>query len=227
MTTNSYASMRAGYGAMWKRASIHSERRAAAIQVGRRALAQRERYAKAASVAPGMPWWWVAAAHSLESGASFTRHLHNGDPLTARTRQVPAGRPASGSPPFTWEVSARDALTMHALDKVPSWEIERCLYEWERYNGFGYTKRGVNSPYVWSFTTLQQPGKYVADGVWSATAVSQQCGAAAIAKAVAELEQPATSPSFTSTEALPASGKTVPEWDIVGWIITQLKRVIS
>lgn len=46
-----------------------------------------------------IPWFFVAAMHNLESGLRFDRHLHNGDPLTARTRHVPAVRPADGDPP--------------------------------------------------------------------------------------------------------------------------------
>jgi lysozyme family protein len=178
-----------GYGNMWRAAEIRPARRAAALALAKRALANRARYEAAAAACPGMPWWWVACAHSLESGMSWTRHLHNGDPLTARTVHVPAGRPAAGRPPFTWEASARDALTMppHSLHRVPAWTIERALYELERYNGFGYVKKRVNSPYLWSFTTLYASGKYVADGRYDPAAVSQQCGAVAIMKALDEL----------------------------------------
>jgi lysozyme family protein len=67
-----------------------------------------------------VPWELIAALHEREAGGSFKGHLHNGDPLTGRTYHVPAGRPAKGSPPFTWEASAIDALTMapHSLDQV-------------------------------------------------------------------------------------------------------------
>ena len=58
----------------------------------------------------GIPPYVIGIIHSLEASGRFDRHLHNGDPLTARTVQVPAGRPKSGKPPFTWEESAVDAL---------------------------------------------------------------------------------------------------------------------
>lgn len=186
MTTITYASTRNGYANLWARAQLKPERRAAAVAIARRLLTHRARYQAAAS-AVGCPWWWVAVVHNLESGGSWTSHLHNGDPLTRRTTHVPAGRPAAGSPPFTWEQSARDALRLKNLQSVPTWEIPRCLYEWERYNGFGYVARRVNSPYVWSFTTLQQRGKYVADGKFDPNAVSQQCGAAAVLLALIEI----------------------------------------
>src|SRR5208337_1816485 len=68
----------------------------------------------------GIPWYVVAVIHNMESSLNFNCHLHNGDPLTARTVQVPAGRPPNGQPPFTWEQSATDALTLEALPTSPT-----------------------------------------------------------------------------------------------------------
>ncbi|MFT5708047.1 MAG: hypothetical protein ACI9ES_002349, partial [Oceanospirillaceae bacterium] len=50
----------------------------------------------------GIPWWFIAVLHLLESTFNFTTHLHNGDPLSARTKREPKGRPKTGSAPFTW-----------------------------------------------------------------------------------------------------------------------------
>ena len=71
--------------------------------------AARARYASV-SAQTGVPWWVIGLIHMMEAGQSFRCHLHNGDPLTARTVQVPAGRPKTGQPPFIWEESAADAL---------------------------------------------------------------------------------------------------------------------
>src|SRR2546423_191902 len=60
----------------------------------------------------GVPAHVVGLIHQMEAGGRFTGHLHNGDPLSACTVQVPAGRPLTGGPSFTWEESAIDALTM-------------------------------------------------------------------------------------------------------------------
>lgn len=130
------------------------------------------------------PWFFVAAIHNMESGLRMDRHLHNGDPLTARTRQVPANRPAAGDPPFTWQESAIDALQLRKIDAVTDWHLARILYELEGYNGWGYRQyhQQVKSPYLWSFSNHYQSGKYVADGTWSDTASSRQCGAAVIIK---------------------------------------------
>lgn len=217
-----YEQSHVGYGNLWRAARTRPERRQAAALIAQRALASKARYVAAASVAPGMPWTWVAAVHSLESGQSWKGHLHNGDPLTARTTHVPAGRPATGSPPFTWEQSARDAITMppHSLQGVPTWEIERCLYEWERYNGFGYVAKAINSPYLWSFTNQYQAGKYVADGRYSVTAVSQQCGTVAIAKAITELEAAGEHQVIIDRPPVPAPLPAAPSrlQRLMGWL---------
>jgi hypothetical protein len=57
-----------------------------------------------------VPWYLAGIIHYRECGLYFTRHPHNGDPLTERTLRVPAGRPAKGEPPFRFEDSAVDAL---------------------------------------------------------------------------------------------------------------------
>lgn len=131
----------------------------------------------------GVPWYFIAVCHALESSFNFRAHLHNGDfPLSARTRQVPSGRPSKWLPPSDWESSARDALRLLGFAGQKDWTLERTLYRLEAYNGFGYRPYGVASPYLWSFSNHYARGKYVADRKWSATAKSQQCGAAVMLK---------------------------------------------
>jgi len=136
----------------------------------------------------GIPWHFIAVIHNMEASLNFTRHLHNGDPLTARTVQVPKGRPVKGTPPFTWEESAIDALTMRGLGKVTDWSLAGTLYQLEGYNGWGYRlyHQHVLSPYLWSYANHYISGKYISDGTWSDTAVSQQCGAAVLLRRMAE-----------------------------------------
>lgn len=131
-----------------------------------------------------IPWYFIGILHAMESGFNFGGHLHNGDPLTARTVHVPAGRPLTGAPPFTWIDSARDALMFEGLQHETEWTLPRVLYLFERYNGMGYRKRGVPSPYLWSFSNLYSKGKFVADGHFDPNAVSAQCGAAVMLKAL-------------------------------------------
>ena len=70
-------------------------------------VAKRDRY-EVIEKLTRVPWYVVAVIHNMEASLKFYGHLHYGDPLTAKTVQVPKGRP--GKPPFTWEASALDAL---------------------------------------------------------------------------------------------------------------------
>jgi lysozyme family protein len=132
----------------------------------------------------GIPWYFVGVIHGMECGFNFGTHLHNGDPLSARTTHVPKGRPPEGSPPFAWTDSATDALTFEHFAGQADWTLPMVLYRLEAYNGFGYRNRGLRTPYLWSFSNLYVSGKYVADGVFDPTAVSSQCGAAVILRAL-------------------------------------------
>ncbi len=151
-------------------------------------LSNRSRYESVAD-ALNIPWYLVAAIHNMESGQKFSRHLHNGDSLKARTTHVPVDRPAKGNPPFSWEESAMDALKLRKLHKVDTWSLERVLYELEGYNGWGYRlyHPHVLSPYLWSASNNYVSGKYTADGRWSDTAKSKQSGAAVIIRRLEEM----------------------------------------
>lgn len=155
----------------------------------------RDRYQRVEK-ATGVPWHFIAATHALEASFNFRAHLHNGDfPLTARTRQVPAGRPSQWLPPSDWESSAKDALRLLGFTGQTDWSLERTLYRLEAYNGLGYRGLGIPTPYLWSFSNHYERGKFVADGKFSATAKSQQCGAAVMLKLLTdagEIEWPMT-----------------------------------
>jgi lysozyme family protein len=133
-----------------------------------------------------VPWTMVGVIHGMECGFNFTCHLHNGDPLTNRTKHVPAGQPQTGTPPYSWENSAIDALTREGLNTVTDWSIPHMLYLLEKFNGFGYRKMGKPTPYLWSFSKLYEKGKYVADGRFDPEAVSKQCGAAVMIRALVD-----------------------------------------
>ncbi|MBK7564795.1 MAG: hypothetical protein IPI21_11155 [Propionivibrio sp.] len=110
-----------------------------------------------------IPWAFIGITHGMECGFNFKGHLHNGDPLTARTVQVPKGRPATGNPPFTWSQSARDALICKGYHQVTDWSVPHMLHLFERYNGMGYRRRGVPTPTSGAFQSVRE-GKFVADG---------------------------------------------------------------
>jgi lysozyme family protein len=178
-----------GYRKLWDHAAIQPARAAAAKAIAKKIVAKKDLYQEVERTT-GVPWFMIGAIHNRESSLRFNAHLHCGDPLTARTTHVPKGRPVDGQPPFTWKDSAFDALTMppHSLNKVGQWSVERMLYEMEKYNGWGYLKRG-NSPYLWSWTSEYSSGKYVADHKYDPSAVDQQAGCAAIVKAVSEMDE--------------------------------------
>ena len=139
-----------------------------------------------------IPWWFVGLLHGMESTFDLTTHLHNGDPLAKRTTHVPAGRPRTSRPPYLWEESARDALAMQGLTRCMNWTLPYVLYRLERYNGWGYRKPlmdypyGIKTPYLWSYSNHYGCGKYIADGTYSPTAVSRQCGAGVLLRRLVE-----------------------------------------
>lgn len=190
----------ADYRRLWDTMKIRPEWEDRVSAVVRRISGQMERYQEVAVKLGGtLPWEWIGSIHNMESGGDFSKHLHNGDPLRARTRRVPAGRPLRGEPPFTWEDSALDALQMKGLSAVSAWTIEEMLFQAERYNGFGYRlyRQPILSPYLWSGTNHYLRGKYVGDGKWSATATSAQVGVAAILCQFFQRPKPQPKPSPT------------------------------
>lgn len=126
--------------------------------------------------ATGVPWAFIGALHYRESTNNFKTHLHNGDPLSHRTVSEPPGRPTDGEPPFTWTESAIDAMEYDNLDGLDNWTLENICERGERYNGPGYSNKGVPSPYLWSGTNIYVRGKYDADGHYDAGLVDKQAG---------------------------------------------------
>lgn len=182
----SFAANKDEYSALWVGMAIKPERRSEVMATARRIIENQSRYEEV-SAETGVPWFVIGIIHNMECGLSFKKHLHNGDPLTRRTVQVPRGRPQTHDGPFTWEESAIDALQYDGLHKVSEWSVERIAYEMEKFNGTGYRRKGIHSPYLWSFSNNYDRGKYIRDGVWSPTAVSQQCGAMTILRAMMDI----------------------------------------
>lgn len=179
--------LRAEYQTLFDTCQIRPERQAEVNAAAAKIIAAEARY-RGVGDPIGVPWYVIGVVHSLEAGSRFDRHLHNGDPLSARTVQVPKGRPPAGQAPFTWEQSANDALAFDKYLTWSDWSVPGILFKWESYNGWGYRSYHpeVKSPYLWSYTSHYTKGKYVADGTWSPTAVSKQTGAAALLRRLAE-----------------------------------------
>lgn len=162
----------------WNKASFTRSSQIEAMAAKIRA--NRSRY-EAVSAKTGVPWDVIAVIHSGESSCNFAGVLHNGEHIigTGRTTTlVPKGR----GPFSTWEQAAIDALMNCApyAGKNKDWSLSNTLDLLEGYNGLGYRKRGLPSPYLWAGTDQYTSGKYVKDGVFDPNAVDQQLGAAAV-----------------------------------------------
>ncbi len=172
------------YQAYWDACAVRPGREAELALYIKRLNQGKAAYEQAGQNLGGIPWAFIGVIHGLECGFNFSGHLHNGDPLAARTVHVPEGHPQTGTPPFTWLNSAADALTLKGFQRITDWSIPRMLYLLERYNGLGYRMRRLPSPYLWSFSNHYEKGKFVADGRFDPQAVSKQCGAALMLKTV-------------------------------------------
>lgn len=179
------------YTTLLKTAVLRPERAASARYGAALVMRGRLRYQEVGA-ALGIPWYFIGCIHLRESSCRFDTHLHNGDPLSERTVHVPAGRPTVGVPPFDWEISASDALMYMGLDKIGpqfGWSIERVLFEWERYNGFGYREPGRGySPYLWADTNHYTQGKFTSDHGYDSSHVDTQNGCAAVLNCLLEID---------------------------------------
>lgn len=201
-----FGALKGEYARLWSTMQITSAKVAAADAVAKQIIAGKARY-QTVTAATGVPYHVTGLIHAMEASLSFAKHLHNGDPLTGRTKQVPAGRPKAGSPPFTWEESAIDALRYDGLDTVKDWSAERIAFVLEGFNGWGYRNQhpDVLTPYLWSFSNHYSKGKYEADSTWNAGLVSQQCGAMVLLSRLIALD-----PGID----LPPAGEVAPDLDV-------------
>src|SRR5688572_18495149 len=172
------------YKQLFNSCVIRTERFAEVDQTINLIMAGRQRY-EVVQAKINVPWYFTGIIHCLEGSLNFKTHLHNGDSLNDKTKNVPRGRP-TGKPPFEWEDSAIDALKLQALDVWTDWNIAGMLFQFERYNGFGYRRHRINSPYLWSFSTHYEKGKFVKDNTFSENASSKQCGAAVLLRRMSE-----------------------------------------
>jgi len=178
-----FEQLKPDYERLWASCQILPDRAGTVAWYRSKLLRYQPRYEEV-SAATRAPWWFVGIVHALEASFNFQGHLHNGDPLSARTVNVPANRPARWNPPTDWLSSAVDAITGEGFAGQSDWSIARALYRLEGYNGYGYHTKNINSPYLWSFSNHYAKGKFVRDRVYDPNAVSAQCGAAVMLKAL-------------------------------------------
>lgn len=127
-----------------------------------------------------IPWEFIAVAHNRESNGDFNTYLGNGQSLKKKTTIVPKGR----GPFSSWEEGAIDALLNAPpyAAKNKDWSIGGTLTKLEEYNGLGYARKDLPSPYVWAGTDQYVKGKYVADGKYDPNHVDTQLGCAGLLK---------------------------------------------
>lgn len=119
-----YASLKSEYARLFRTLTVRPQFADSAQWHLDMMLKSRDRYRRVEKET-GVPWHFIAATHALEASFNFRAHLHNGDfPLTARTRQVPAGRPSQWLPPSDWESSAKDALRLLGFTKQTDWTLD-------------------------------------------------------------------------------------------------------
>ena len=115
----------------------------------------------------------------------------------------PAGRRATGDPPFTWEQSATDALKSQQLHVKSDWSLPAVLFRLEAYNGWATASKGWRRPT--SEPPIATPPVSTADGRFDLAAVSDQCGAAVILKRL-EQRGEVQLQGMNQVEAAPTNG---------------------
>lgn len=137
----------------------------------------------------GVPAAVVLGLLEREQSGSLRLNPAQGDPLTHRSIHVPRGRIPGKNPPYTFMEAAADAYYSPELDHLQSrnWRDSGALLDAvENFNGGGYRRLGLASPYVWSGVVgdpryrFYVMGKFVADGKFSRTFKDPQPGVAAI-----------------------------------------------
>lgn len=174
-----------------------------------RILAAQNRYERVQAMT-GVDWRFVGCTHYRESNLNFNTQLGQGDPLHSVSIHVPKGR----GPFNTFEDGAYDALVKCApyAARIKDWTLPGMLTVLEMYNGLGYARKGLPSPYVWSGTDQYHSGKYIRDGVYDPDVVDKQLGVAGILLLL-PASQKATQPSLPpiATTPAPSTDKPLPE----------------
>jgi lysozyme family protein len=174
------------YEKLWDECLIMPPKFAMVARETDRLLQAKQRYQKVEEIT-NVPWQMVGALHGLESDFSFGCYLANGDSLQIKTKHVPAGR----GPFVNWEEGAVDALKFEGLAGRQDWSIEQMLFMAEKWNGLGYLRyhSAHLSPYLWSCTVWETPGRYCDDGKFDPKGISLQVGFAAFLKQLESLKQ--------------------------------------
>lgn len=178
-----------------------------------RILAARNRY-ELIQAQTGVHWVFVASSHYREANLNFSCQLAQGDPLNRVSKNYPYTGPFK-----TFEEGTYDALVRQApyAARNKNWSMPFLLTLEEAYNGLGYARMGIPSPYVWSGTTEYTKGKYIRDRVFDPNTVDKQLGVAGLVMCLLEADptikfgdsvKPSEKPVETITP--PAATKVAP-----------------
>lgn len=179
------AALKAANEKRWTVCQVHSNKAQLVEAVCKRLLAGKARY-ETVQGKTHVPWPLIAVIHEREASGSWAANLAQGDPWNHVSIHVPRGRG-----PFTsWEDAAVDALMNCPpyAGKNTDWSIGGALTLLEEYNGLGYARMGIPSPYIWADTDQYVKGKYVSDGHFDPNVVDQQIGCAALLKEMQTLD---------------------------------------
>jgi lysozyme family protein len=175
-----------------------------------RLVAAKDRY-KSVEQKSGVPWPIIAAIHEREASQSFHTQLAQGDPLDQVSTHVPRGQgPYFGAD--AWERAAGRALIETRGQTWGDWTPGGWTTYLEKYNGLGYANKGKPSPYVWAGTNQYHSGKYIADGVYSDTAVDTQPGCVALIVAMSHLDPTINLNNLASTVVEPTKENKMFNW---------------
>jgi len=196
MTSFSYGSKWPQYRVQWNQMEAINQDAADLYRaLAEEAIDHKSRY-MGVELETDVPWMLIAALHMREASFDWDTYLGNGQPLDQVTTWVPEGR----GPFDTWEDGAIDALQYDGLDEVIDWRLEKMLFNAEAYNGAGYHNKGLPSPYIWSLTNIQEPGKYTSDGNFDPNHYDTQPGCAGLLYAINKLNPPS---QYQREEATP------------------------
>jgi len=174
-----FAKLRGENQKRWQQVQIHANLVAKIDQTAARLVAApaKARY-QGVSARTRVPWYIIAVIHEREGSQNWRLSIAQGDPWDRVSRNVPAGR----GPFSSWEEAALDALIKCAPKAAswPDWSPGGALTLLELYNGLGYARKDLPSPYIWASTNQYVRGKYVRDGVFDPNVVDQQFGCAAL-----------------------------------------------
>ena len=185
------ATLKAECLSCWQKAQVVPSRLAQVNALAKRACAPvaKAAYQQIAQKVWGSPdrWWFIPIVHYREADFDFSKSIAQGDPWDAISTHVPRGI----GPFDSFSDAAVFTLTRCAPypAKWTDWTIGGVLTLFILYNGTGYEDYHHEvSPYDWGATTMEEEGKYVADGKYNPSVWDTQVGAAAMLGAMVDLD---------------------------------------